>query len=149
MPFYVPFDKYETAVLIEAYMDVETGRLKREEAVKRVSTALRKRAIDAGKSVDDKFRCVAGISSQMQKLRAVIEKGNQVPNHTNVSQVFMDVVNLYFHDREQFEILLGSEKKKTRILQTAGERSHQSALRRNRIKIRRVIGCKIKIISDI
>ena len=111
MPFYVPFDKYETAVLIEAYMDVETGRLKREEAVKRVSTALRKRAIDAGKSVDDKFRCVAGISSQMQKLRAVIEKGNQVPNHTNVSQVFMDVVNLYFHDREQFEILLGSEKK--------------------------------------
>lgn len=60
MPFYVPFDKYETAVLIEAYMDDETGRLKREEAVKRVSTALRKRAIDAGKSVDDKFRCVAG-----------------------------------------------------------------------------------------
>ena len=128
MPFYVPFDKYETAVLIKAYMDVEKGSLRRDEAVKRVSETLRKRAIDSGKSVDDKFRCVSGISSQMQKLKAVIEKGNRLPDHINVSQVFMEVVNLYLKDREQFEKILSGSKG---ALNHSGERIKEPELHVN------------------
>lgn len=54
-------------------MDVENRSLKREEAVKRVYAALRRRAIDSGEVIDDTFSGVSGISSQLQKLKFVIE----------------------------------------------------------------------------
>ena len=110
MSFYVPFDYYETAVLIEAYMDVEKGSLKREEAINRVSSSLRKRAIDSGRVIDDKFRCASGISSQMRKLKVILEKGDRARDYANVSQIFMDVVDLYFRDREKFYEILNNEK---------------------------------------
>ena len=113
MPFYVPFDKYETAVLVEAYMKVEKGGLKKEEAVRRISEVLRRRAVDSGRIIDDKFRCISGISSQWRKLKVLIEKGESADKYTNVSQVFKEVVNMYFHNREQFEQILNNERDAT------------------------------------
>ena len=116
MPFYVPFDKYETAVLVDAYMEVEKGRIKKDEAVRKISEDLRKRAIDSGRIIDDKFRCISGISSQWRKLRIVIEKGDRADKYTTVSQVFKEVVNMFFHNKGQFEKILNSGRETPDIL---------------------------------
>lgn len=106
----VPFDKYETAVLIREYMLVEDGILKPKEAVSKVSQILRKRAIDSGKTIDDTFRDEAGITTQMWKIKCIVKKNINDYKYTSFSKMFIDMVDMYFHDREQFENLLSSER---------------------------------------
>lgn len=48
MALRIPWDKQETALLIDAYLRLKNKELSQQEAVKEVSTLLRRRAILSG-----------------------------------------------------------------------------------------------------
>lgn len=73
MSLRVPWDKQETALLIDAYIRVKNKELSNREAVKEVSALLRYRAIKAGKKIDNVFRNVNGITMQMKLVGGLID----------------------------------------------------------------------------
>ena len=66
MALRIPWDKQETALLIDAYLRVKGKELSQQEAIKEVSTLLRCRAILSGIEIDEVFRNENGISMQMK-----------------------------------------------------------------------------------
>ena len=52
----IPWDKYETAILIDACIKVQNNILSKEIAVSEVSADLRRLAISRGYEIDDVFR---------------------------------------------------------------------------------------------
>ena len=63
MALRIPWDKQETALLIDAYLRLKNKELSQQEAVKEVSTLLRRRAILSGMEIDDVFRNTNGITT--------------------------------------------------------------------------------------
>lgn len=66
MALRIPWDKQETALLIDTYLRVKNKELSRQEAVKEVSALLTQRAVLSGIEIDEKFRNENGISMQMR-----------------------------------------------------------------------------------
>lgn len=103
------WDKYETALLIDACAKIMAGEESRKEAIKRVSTALRKRAVDNGLEIDDIFRNESGITLQLANLQQLMEKQSDYPTRNN-SKLFKEMVQMYNTDREQFNGILAAVK---------------------------------------
>ena len=61
----VPWNKYETVLLIEAYINVSSGKEKRKDAVRRLSMDFRNLAISNGQTIDNIYRNENGIDMQM------------------------------------------------------------------------------------
>lgn len=74
MALRIPWDKQETALLIDAYIKVRNGELPRQDAVKEVSVLLRRRAKFLGVETDEVFRNENGISMQMTIIEGLMEK---------------------------------------------------------------------------
>lgn len=66
MAIRIPWDEYETAILISACADYNAGRCTKKEAIKDVSQTLRKRAEENGIEIDDVFRNENGITMQFK-----------------------------------------------------------------------------------
>ena len=103
------WDKYETALLIDACAKIMAGEESRKDAIKRVSTALRKRAVDNGLEIDDVFRNESGITLQLANLQQLMEKHSDFPTRNN-SKLFKEMVQMYNTDREQFNGILAAVK---------------------------------------
>lgn len=69
----VPWNKYETAILLEASLRVIRDKTKKKECIKQVSEALRQMAINQGVQIDDLYRNINGITMQMTIMISVIE----------------------------------------------------------------------------
>lgn len=112
----IPWDKYETAILIEACVDYNNNRITKKAAIRRVSNELRQKAIDEGKIIDDIYRNENGISMQFEIINSLIR-------HTgcglhNASKLFADMVRKYLDNRDEYEKIL----KEARNMDTTNEK---------------------------
>lgn len=115
----IPWDKYETAILIEACVDYNNNRITKKAAIRRVSNELRQKAVDEGKIIDDIYRNENGISMQFEIINSLIR-------HTgcglhNASKLFLDMVRIYLDNRDEYEQIL----KEARNMDTINEKKMQ------------------------
>lgn len=99
----IPWDKYETALLIETFWQVEEKKVDRQTAINNLSTALRKKAINQGIKIDDKFRNTNGISIQIGNI-ALSFFPERSPLHRTA--IFDEVASIYKTDKEEFNRIL-------------------------------------------
>lgn len=100
----VVWNKFEAALLVDAYVKVSNGEVLRNDAVSQLSKRLRYRMIINGLEVNDKYRNENGIQLQMATVEYIMtngEKGVSSPN-----QLFDNVVNMYVCRYEEFQKLL-------------------------------------------
>lgn len=104
----VLWDKFETALLIDAWLSIEAGKLSRQSAVITLSEQLRNRAKSQGMNIDDVFRNENGISMQLNNVQRLMNKEPGANQHN--TKIFIDMVEMYFTDRTQFREILQEAK---------------------------------------
>ena len=104
----IPWDKYETAILIDSYIRISTSKAKWKDEVKRVSALLRSRAIADGRKIDDSFRNENGINLRLWEIKYQFtgEKGLR-----STSALFEEMVLLYNTKPREFAKILREAKK--------------------------------------
>ena len=100
----IPWDQYETSLLIDAYIKVCNNELERKEAVKNLSDLLRKYALRIGMEIDDIYRNENGISLQMKAIEELF--GIHTSLGKNHSKLFEEMVELYKNDKPTFMKIL-------------------------------------------
>ena len=86
----ISWDKYETAILVEASLKIISKEISRKDGILEVSNTLRQRALNKGIQIDDKFRNVNGISMQIAMMISLIQE-QKSPLH-NYSKLFTEMV---------------------------------------------------------
>lgn len=104
MALRIPWDKQETAILIDAYFRVKNKELSQQEAVKEVSTLLRRRAVLFGIEIDEIFRNENGISMQMKIVGGLVDE--KPSGLHSATKLFIDMVTLYKTRRSVFDEIL-------------------------------------------
>lgn len=104
MALRIPWDKQETALLIDAYLRVKNKELSQQEAVKEVSTLLRRRAVLSGIKIDDIFRNENGISMQMKIIGGLVDE--RPSGLHSATKMFTEMVALYKTRRSKFDEIL-------------------------------------------
>ena len=104
----IPWDKYETALLIEKYLQVSNKEIKRVEAIKTLSEELRKRAIDLGLEIDEVFRNLNGIKCRLGEIEYIFTNGERGLAHS--SKMFRDICDLYRTNYMNFMNMLSFAK---------------------------------------
>lgn len=102
------WDKYETALLIEAFWRIKEDRSQRAAIVAELSASLRNRA---GFEIDDTFRNENGISMRLSELDYLFTGGQT--GLKNTSDLFREMVAMYGEDRSSFEEILSEAKSMT------------------------------------
>jgi hypothetical protein len=100
------WDRYEVALLIEAYQKIEEDRTKRRAIIAALSASLRERACF---EIDDTYRNENGINMRLGELDFLFSGGST--GLKNTSDLFREMVDLYIHDRNGFEQILMEAKK--------------------------------------
>lgn len=108
MALRIPWDKYETALLIEACVSAMNHEVSWKGAIKSISNTLRQRAVDSGAQFDEIYRNENGISFQLGIIKSLME--GEAPEKYHTSKVFCDMVKTYYSDRELFEAILKEAK---------------------------------------
>lgn len=105
---HVPWDKQETALLMDAYLRVKNKEVSQQEAVKEVSELLRRRAILSGREIDDVFRNTNGVGMQMKIIGGLID---DCPSGLySGTKMFNVMVALYKHSPVEFKEILNQAK---------------------------------------
>ncbi|UYO61176.1 hypothetical protein LNN31_10300 [Acetobacterium wieringae] len=120
MAIRIPWDKYETALLIEAYQKYEAGEMTKKDAISCLSYALRERAVKNGLEIDPIFRNENGIIMQWSIISDLINK-NKCRLHGG-SKIFKDMVELYQSNKNEFQKILMEAKKMDECDSTIEER---------------------------
>lgn len=98
------WNKFEVALLMDAYQRVSKGKVVRKDAVSALSKRLRNRMIMNGIEISDKYRNENGIHLQMSALEYIItegEKGMSSPN-----KLFEDIVDMYANCHDEYGKIL-------------------------------------------
>ena len=95
------WDKYETALLIEAYFKIKADQSQKETIVALLSSFLRKRA---SFEIDDTFRNENGINMRLAELDYIFSSGSV--GLKNTSDLFREMVDTYLNNRTEFEKIL-------------------------------------------
>lgn len=98
------WNKFEVALLMDAYQRVSKGKVVRKDAVSALSKRLRNRMIMNGIEISDKYRNENGIQLQMSALEYIItegEKGMSSPN-----KLFEDIVDMYANCHDEYGKIL-------------------------------------------
>lgn len=120
MALRIPWDEYESALLLSELLRVLNGETTRKGAVKFVSQTLRQRAVARGIEIDDIFRNENGIQLQMKAMEFIFTNGTS--GLEKPSMLFRQTVDLYRTNREKFQRILQGEEpmaKKKRTLEEA------------------------------
>ena len=104
MALRIPWDKQETALIIDAYLRLKNKELSQQEAVKEVSTLLRRRAILSGMEIDDVFRNTNGITMQMKIIGGLLD--NRPSGLHSATKMFNEMVRLYKSEPDVFHEIL-------------------------------------------
>ena len=115
MAMRIPWDKYETAVLIDACIQVINGKTDKNSAIKIVSEKLRKRAVNNGITIDNVYRNKNGIKMLMTMIMSMI--CGEVPGLYNASRVFYEMVEMYRTEYLTFSTILKKQIFKLPVLQ--------------------------------
>ncbi len=127
----IPWDKYETAILIDACIHVINNKVDRNTAIQMVSAKLRKRAANAGIIIDNVYRNENGIKMQMTIIMSLIQ--GEDPGLYNASKLFYEMVELYRSEYLSFSAILQEAN-----LQVAGIAEQKPAFDKLRISNREV-----------
>ena len=100
----IGWNKYETAILIDAYIQVKEGKLLRKDAIADVSKRLRDRMKKIGMTISDTYRNENGISLQMSAIGNAM--GIESNGISHISNIFREIINLYQEDPAKFNQLL-------------------------------------------
>ena len=100
----IGWNKYETAILIDAYIHVKEGKLLRKDAVAQVSKRLRERMLRIGTTISETYRNENGISLQMSAIGYAM--GNEANGINHVSNIFREIVKMYNEENDKFHQLL-------------------------------------------
>lgn len=109
MAIRIPWDEYETAILISACVDYNAGKCTRKEAIKNVSQTLKKRAEKNGIEIDDVFRNENGITMQFMLVNELLTQ--EKCGLRGASKLFISMVELYKSDRKKFQEILMEARK--------------------------------------
>ena len=99
------WDKYETALLVEAYWKIKADRSKKGLIVATLSASLRKRAAF---DIDDTFRNENGINMRLGELDYLFSSGSI--GLKNTSDLFREMVDMYLNNRSEYEKILSEAK---------------------------------------
>ena len=100
----IGWNKYETAILIDAYIHVKEGKLLRKDAVAQVSKRLRERMLKIGTTISETYRNENGISMQMSAIGYAM--GNEEKGISHVSNIFREIVKMYNEENDKCHQLL-------------------------------------------
>lgn len=109
MAIRIPWDEYETAILISACVDYNAGKCTKKKAIKDVSQTLRKRAEKNGIEIDDVFRNENGITMQFMLVNELLTQ--EKCGLRGASKLFISMVELYKNDRTKFQEILMEERR--------------------------------------
>lgn len=98
------WDKYEVALLIEAYQNIKQGRVDRNTALVALSQNLRQIAINEGLEIDDTFRNLNGMQWQMGFIERTFI-GEDYESRTP-PRIFIEMVALYNDNKAKFQEIL-------------------------------------------
>lgn len=104
----VPWNKFETAILIAACVEYNENRISKRDAIEKVSNELRQRAIDEGKVIDDVYRNINGISMQFEIINGLLR--NTGCGLHNASKLFVEMTQMYLKNKDEFEKILKEAK---------------------------------------
>lgn len=99
----IGWDKFETALLIEAFWKIEEKKGSRSDVLTKLSNDLRKRAVNNGMKIDDMFRNFNGMSIQLANIALSFYPERSAMHRT---ALFDDIARIYKTDRAEFETLL-------------------------------------------
>ena len=102
------WDETETALLIEAYLRVQDGKISRKAAVAELSKLLREHAIQAGAIIDSTYRNENGVAWQLSNIERLMQNRPNAEAHN--TRVFIEMVALYREDPERFQTILANAK---------------------------------------
>lgn len=97
------WDKYEVALLIEAFLAIENGA-ERLAVLQGLSSNLRKMAEDDGFDIDDKFRNLNGVQWQLGYIKLIFNE-TELKNR-KAPKLFIDGVQLYKEQRKEYDDIL-------------------------------------------
>lgn len=103
------WNKYEVALLIEAYVKIAGKTGSRNEILQKLSNALRLMATNNGIEIDDTYRNLNGMQWQSGFIEKAFQKtgyGSHMP-----PVLFRQMTDLYTNDRNQFEQILSDAKR--------------------------------------
>lgn len=107
-PVNAPWNKYEVALLVEAYNEVTSGSISRNEAVSSMSRRLRLGAQRIGLIISETYRNENGISLQMQAIKYCFTNKGGFKCSTHL---FEQIAKLYKENSDEFLRLLTTAKK--------------------------------------
>ncbi len=99
------WDKYETALLIEAYWKIKANPSQKNEIAAALSSTLRDRA---SFEIDDTFRNVNGMIMCLSQMNYIFSEGGAGIPHA--SHMFHEMAELYLNDRNEFDKILAEAK---------------------------------------
>lgn len=106
----IPWDRYEVALLLDAYLRIQEEPQKEKDILADLSKNLRKRAIHLGYTIDAGFRNENGMSLQYQRMKFLMTNsayGFDGP----ISRCFYEVVGIYKKDRDWYQMILNKARK--------------------------------------
>ena len=102
----IPWNKYEAALLVDAYLKCRDGRGVKAEMVSSLSRRLRNSLQVMGIPISSTYRNETGISLQMSAIEYLFTDGEKGISH--ISSLFKDIVSLYSEDRAAFDTILAT-----------------------------------------
>ncbi len=109
-PLRRPWDRWEWALLLEAYEEIQKNPSAKMEILQQLSDTLRTRATRQGMEIDDTFRNLNGMKLQYEQVLYVMTRGEHGLKG-NLSKVFTEVKNIYLTDKNWFDMILRKAKK--------------------------------------
>ena len=97
------WDKYEVALLIEAFLAIGNGA-DRLAILQGLSSNLRKMAENEGFDIDDKFRNLNGVQWQLGYIKLIFNE-TELKNR-KAPKLFIDGVQLYKEQRKEYDDIL-------------------------------------------
>lgn len=106
----LPWDRYEVALLLDAYLRIQEDPQKAKDILADLSKNLRKRAIHLGYTIDAGFRNENGMSLQYQRMK-ILMTNSAYGFDGPISRCFHEVVDIYKKDRDWYQMILNKARK--------------------------------------
>lgn len=106
----IPWDRYEVALLLDAYLRIQEEPQKEKDIIADLSKNLRKRAIHLGYTIDAGFRNENGMSLQYQRMK-ILMTNSAYGFDGPISRCFHEVVDIYKKDRDWYQMILNKARK--------------------------------------
>lgn len=110
MAHQIPWDRYEVALLLDAYLRIQEEPQKEKDILADLSKNLRKRAIHLGYTIDAVFRNENGMSLQYQRMKFLMTNSTHGFDGP-ISRCFHEVVGIYKKDRDWYQMILNKARK--------------------------------------